>query len=482
MSELSGTLNDFLLGLKGQFPSLEDALCKSESERKLIRLESPLASYDDETHCVYYMQDGSRHALPIDPAFYDYMRGYANRTLYVTDKGTPWLTRAQEELQGQTDEQQIAAYYTALCGGENREVAMLNWSNTNLSRKDTGHAALSVGSLNLTDGSLETDDVPIYDYEPEISGSYYASTTPFLGTKHIENYLKASRERRVADTNPVAHAAGTTVRDSVPILSVLLGGTMASLAIKHHNAAKAGKSERELQRMTRKAIGTMGTLAAVGSLTAATGIFSSANGTLLMKEEKDGSGILATLITPAQRDIMEHSLYGVYLTYHQKYDILNHNCADFAQQMFEDININLTQAIDDAKAQRGPRSIMQRITGSFKVPAHIQPGRMGWALRHAKPETATIEIEPETQALRDAPQQKPEILHVSPITTVGESSVLIEKPDRHKHFREPPIETFKAVMKQALSLQQDPESKRYHFAFQPHVQAVRNEPAATHSR
>lgn len=481
-SRLKGTLNDFLLGLRGQFPTLEEALMHPDSERKLINLHDPTTSYNPRQHAVYYLKDGKQHRLPLDPAFRDYMRDYADSTHYVTDKGTPWLTRKQE-YRNSISQQQQDDYYFALTRGENREAVILNWLNTQ--KMETGHAALSVGSLDLADGSAETDEIPLYEYTPEITGSYYGSTTPLLGKKHFSEYRDGSRVRKVSDDNPVAHAVGTTLRDGAAPLGSIVGGGLLAVAALLHKSKKSGASERKQREILKKGLFSVGTMTAASMAAVSSGLLVSSNGTLLMKEEMESTGMLATLITPAQRDIMEHSLYGVYQTYHEKYNILNNNCADFATKMLQDISIDLDAAVRRAMEQEPPRSLSQRATQP--IPQHIQPGRAGWALRNRTSATGIVTLEPSpdgedkkfsqmrrskghVERLRRARMAETgdEVLHVSPIETLGQSSVLVETASYDRQFRQPPIETFRDVMKQALTLKKDPQGS-YHFALQPHV-------------
>src|SRR5690606_22971124 len=91
--------------------------------------------------------NGKPSTLLIPEEFHDYMDKYIGEVRYITDAGTPWLTRAEESDPAYA--QQRADYFDALKSGQNTDVVMIHWRSTNAKRKDTGHTAISVGQLRL---------------------------------------------------------------------------------------------------------------------------------------------------------------------------------------------------------------------------------------------------------------------------------------------------------------------------------------------
>lgn len=497
---IANTLEDFYLGLKGDFPTVEEALIHPDCERKLIPLARP-AIYSKKHHSIRYRQDGKTHILKLNPAFKDYMQEYGRTTHYVTDQGTPWLTRLQEDGSF-IQQEQLDAYYAALRAGENREVVMINWTNTH--GKDSGHSSISVGSLSLSENASEHDTIPIYDYTPEITGSYYGSTTPFLGMKHWDEYMRDSAVRKVGKNNPIAHATGTTLRDGALPIATFVGGAMLALA-KDIHAARAQKSsltEKQINAVAKRGIKYLAAATVIGASTAASGLLSSSKGTLLMKEEMEGSGILATLITPAQRDILEHSLYGIYQTYYGKYNILSHNCADFTQDMLKEINVDLAPLIEEAMRREQPHTLIQQALKPFTIPNHVKPSRHGWAasvrpplfglygvvelprnLEGEQKRLDSIHSPKKKEQMRKQLEQEEgnEVVHVRPIEDLDQSTILITTPNADKKFRQRPLETFRDVMKHSLTLAKD-DDNQHHFAFQPHVQVEMLQPSRSVSR
>lgn len=474
---VAGAWNDFVLGLKGKFPSLEEALTHRSSERRLINLHDPQTRYDPAHHRVTYQRDGEEHTLPVDPAFKGYMRRYASRTHYVTDNGTPWLTRRQEYRQS-VSKKQLDAYYEALNTGKNREVAMVNWSGTHIYQ--SGHSSVSVGTLNLVDGSSEEDEIPLYRYEPEITGSYYGSLGLAVGM-HPDAYRNSAHAKTV-EHSPLAHAAGTMLRDGAWPLSAMLAGIATGTMITAN-----GLKKQERNRLIKTTLRAMTALVVTAAAGAATGYLANSNGTLLMKEEALGSGLLATLITPAQRDILEHALYGVYKTYEGKYNILHSNCADFSEKMLAEIQVDIASVIESAMRQEPPKSALGRVRDVLSVPHYIRPDRAGWAMRmlpDSKPVTGVVALAPLpvehvphrfTERIRrngrPLKANGGEELHISPNVATNAPTLLVETTQ--EKFDRPPIETFREALKH-VTLRADAKGK-YRWELMPHVQLVEKE-------
>lgn len=481
-SSLAGAWNDFVLGIKGKFPSLEEALTHRSAERRLINLHDPQTRYDRVHHRVTYQRDGAEHTISLDPAFKGYMRRYAQHTHYVTDKGTPWLTRKQEYRQS-ISRKELDAYYAALNKGENREVVMVNWSGTHIYQ--SGHSSLSVGTLNLADGSSEEDKIPLYRYEPEITGSYYGSLGPVMGM--FPDAYRASTDAKVVEHSPRAHAMGTMLRDGAWPLSAML----ASITVGTMVTAKGLKNKDERNRLIKTTLRAMTGIAATATAGITTGYLANSNGTLLMKEETIGSGLLATLITPAQRDILEHALYGVYKTYEGKYNILHSNCADFSEKMLSEIQVDIASVIESAMQQEPPKSVLGRVRDVLSVPQHIRPERNSWALRvlrDSKPVTGVVTLDPlpvehvphrfTDKIRRNGKVNGGEELHISPNVATSAPTLLVET--MKEKFDRPPIETFREVLKH-VTLCADARGK-YSWELMPHVRLLEKEAARDRPR
>ena len=495
MEEVKSTAKAFMRGARHEFMSLEDALTHPKAERFLIDLQAPGVDYDAVKQRVTFTRtDPTKkqthtHTIDINPQFHQYMQDYGSETRFITDAGTPWLTRDQE-LDYNGSQEQKDAYYQALSAGPNQDVVMLSWRKTVAKKKDSGHTALSIGTLNLADGSSDQDAVPIYEYEPEISGSFYPSTGPLFRpgklalkpiAEHIpalekrlhhsslntDQHLQAARDRH--GENPMAYSIGVTARDSVePVgaaVGAMVGITVTKKMVDLIRGKQSGAMDDKAVEVALKGLAllTAGYLAAK-----ATGALDMATGVVLLKEEERGSGILASLVTPAQLDIMQHTLYGMYKTYFDKYNILSSNCADFADKMMEDIGLQTSKLLQETIAVEDAKNVgpVQKVLNTISIPESIRPSRISYAYRNRKPVTGEVEIDGQKLA-------------VSLVSVSGQSSVLIETDNQL--FNEPPIQTFQKVLKEGITMKQGQDG-RFHFQFQPHVEQIEVSQAAARSR
>lgn len=497
----------FIRGWNQDFLSLEEALTHADAERFLIDLQAPDTVYslmseapngaEKEKHTVSFTRPNARtgepvvHTVYVNPAFHDYMERYGDRTRYITDAGTPWLTRDQEL--GEIDPEQARAYYDALSTGPNQDVIMVNWRKTNAAKKDTGHSAISIGTLNRAKGVAADDPNQVFEYQPDITGSFYPVTGPLFrpmlpvlapiakyipplgrqverGMKNNRHHLEAARER--LGDNSVAHSMGVAARDAVKPLSVAAASTVSVVVAKHmvdlakaEAKGEAGKEERG------RVLNGLATLMVAYTAAKTTGILDAQTGVVLLKEEDRGSGILATLVTPAQMDIMQHALYGMYKTYHDKYNILGSNCADFADKMMEEVGLETSRILDEALGNQQENTEekdgrFSRFAKAISVPPHIRPSRVSWAFRNRKPISGEVEID-----------EQP--LSVGLVKVNNQSTVLIETEDHL--FKNPPIETFQRVLKEALTLKENRHGQ-FQFDLQPGIKRIDPSRAAAAAR
>lgn len=471
-------------GARREFMSLEDALTHPKAERFLIDLHAKDVRYDAQAQTVTFTRfdpnskHSHTHTLNINAEFAGYMQDYGDQTRYITDAGTPWLTRDQELAVVNQDQKD--AYYKALASGANQDVVMLSWRKTLAKKQDSGHTALSVGTLNLAEGSKATDSTPRYEYQPEISGSFYPSTGPLFrpgklllkpledhvpaieryihnSSVNTDQHIEAARSRH--DEAPLAYSMGVTARDSALPVGVAVG-TMIGIALTKKMAdliqhRQKGDIDDSMVETALKSMALMG----AGYLAAkATGALDMATGVVLLKEEERGSGILASLVTPAQLDIMQHSLYGMYKTYYSQYNILSSNCADFGDKMMEDIGLQTTKLLNETIATETAKepSLLERATKVISVPEKIRPSRISYAFRNRKPVTAEVTVDGQKLA-------------VSRVSISEQSALLIETDDYL--FKNPPIETFQKVLKEGVTLKPD-ATGRYYFDFKPHIKQI----------
>ena len=464
MEKTVNAIQNFIKGFNREFLSLEESLCHPNAERQLLDLRGHDIGHTWDPslkqYIVSYKKDGQTQTLFIPKQFNQYIRQYGVE--FITDNGTPWLSREQKQI-GIPDAQS-KDYYKALAEGENREIVLINWSNTDLRRGETGHSSLSVGTLDLADGYTETDKVPIYEYTPEISGSFYPSIAPVMrrAPDYVKHHTDAAKARH--GDHPVAHSLGVTARDAILPVSAAVGSGVAMYVAARMSGLIKDKQEGKKVNVDAalKSIGLVLIAHAAGKKA---GQFKTSTGAVMLKEEEKGAGVLATLVTPAQMDLMEHALYGMYRTYHEKYNLLSSNCADFSDKMMQEIGLDTRKILDEAVAEdkAEERNIPQKVRARAKTPEHIRPSRLSWAYRNRKPETATVKVDGQP-------------VSVSRLDVDGQSTVLIES-SKFK-FEKPPIETFQTVLKDVLTLEKSPNGT-YAFDFQPGITRVAGAQAAS---
>lgn len=462
--------------------SLEEALTYPKSKKRLIDLHATDTRYDPITHRVAYTHDGVKHTIPVSESFRVYMAKYADQTHYMTENGTPWITRSQE--QDHPDPQQIIDYYQALGRGENQSVVLLNWRKSAAKFNDTGHSSLTAGHLDLAKGSSEQDPVPLYEFTPDISGSFYPSTGPLFRPgklllaplaervpaleKLFHNYfintdqhITAAKERH--GDHPVAHTLGVVAKDSALPLSVAAGTMVATAVGKKIFDLVRDQQDKKDDTIVETAIKGLALLTLGYAAAKATGALDEATGVVLLKEEERGSGILASLVTAEQIDIMEHTLYAMYKTYYHEYNILRSNCADFADRMMHDIGLDTRAILDEAIAQDlAPKNAFQRLVDKVRIPEETRPSRPSFAFRNRKSNTGKVTVDGQD-------------LSVSLVAVGSHSSVLVETNDHL--FKNPPIETFQKILEKGLTLAKDPVGN-YEFSFQPGIKRIQPTPAA----
>ena len=173
---------------------------------------------------------------------------------------------------------------------------------------------------------------------------------------------------------------------------------------------------------------------------------------------------MATLITPMQRDIFEHNMYGLNKTYYKDYQILSHNCADFTENMMQEIGLNTHHMVDRAmKSEPQVGDFVRRAAKNLTIPSHLRPDRHQWATRKAigegkEIETGELEVDGEKLLVRR-------------IRVTGQSTVLIET-ENEDFFKDTPLETLGKVLTEGLLIEPvepkagKPGSTRFGFSDQ----------------
>lgn len=452
---------DFIRGFKGEFPTIEEALTdqRISPDKRLIDLHSADVVYDAEGGTVTLPPDfegGNPFTVLINPQFEDYMERYGENVRYITHHGTPWLSEAERENSGQ-----LADYYRALKRGEKLDLAIINWRKTNPAIKDTGHAALSVGHLNFDDAAYQftEDDIgpdgnllprkqDVDGYESRYSGSYHPSSSGPWIDKHSRKEHMDSMKQRVTGEDPKAHAAGIVTRNALRPAGVAAATALAG-------GFAAGRSGGTFGSLTAKLAGATTLAYTSGRVTAIT---QKAPGSVLEKEEKRGHGILATLITPAQRDIMEHMLHGMGKTYFSEYQLWGNNCADFTEHVMKEIGVNTEHLVTRAmEAEPDCKNKAARVAKALTVQSHIRPDRHQWAT-HTLADDRRIE----TGEL----QVDGEDFLVHKLKFTGQSALLIETADEQM-FKDKPLKTLSKVLQGGLAINPVNSARGSEFEFRP---------------
>ncbi len=394
-------------------------------------------------------------------------------------------------------------YTPSYTGPDNDNVVLVSWRNTDFykfSRRDSGHSAISSGVLNKVPN--EDGDGFRYHYDPEITGSFYPTTGPLffpekfflslLGENMppaVRNYIQhyevnnghfatAAQER--LGEHSVSHTAGVMARDSVKPIAAAAGTMLAyTLTEKMMRTMKDHQEGKIGNEAVQQAIKAMALMAAGYMAAKATATLDSATGTVLMKEEYRASGVLACLVTPAQLDIMQHAMYGMYKTYHERYNILGlnsgHNCADYSDQMMKLIGVDIARTLgvveeqqkENQKAEMHPvKAKLANAWETVSIPNSKRPSRLRDlknVLPNRQPKTGEIEVDGQP-------------LTLSLMKLNDRSAVLIESSEHL--FGDAPIETFQKVLEKGLTLRAN-QHGRFQFELEDEVKQVPPTRAAT---
>lgn len=457
---MAGKISSFFKGLRNEHASLDEVLSGKIVDKKyrLIDLNRANVIYDERTQTVTIdksVQAAHRPNIPpqiqvqVNPAFHDYMRKYGDSVRYITRNGTPWLT---EQEQG--DPQQVTDFYEALKSGPKQDVAIINWRKTD--GKDSGHSAVSVGKLGY-DGDFD-DQQPenrrdIREYEQHAGGSFYPSQSMWIDRKSRSDHMKQALDRDTGD-DPKAHANGLLVRNSARPTAAAAGAGAATAALLY-----GGKGRKKGIIRTVLKAGVVATAAYTAGR--ATNILQSSPGSILIKDEERGHGILATLITDAQHDLMEHAIVGLGKTYHQRYNLLKSNCADFAGDMMSIIGLDtqsLVQAAMESEPATGKKPRPR--PGQLIAPNHIRPDRNQWAIRRLESgDEGVVAVDGQDIAMRK--------LDIS-----GQSALLIEAADGGM-FQHKPLEMLSKVLSEGVGVSAPLGPNRAEFAYSEKVKAAR---------
>lgn len=452
-----GSIQDFFKGVRAEFPTLEEALSdkRIEAEHRLIDLTSADVKYDAAQHSLTYTPDGKTPVtVLVQPEFHRYMDTYADKTQFITRNGTPWLAPSERENDAQKD-----AYMEALKSGPKEDTALIIWRKTNAATKDTGHATIAVGHLHTGAPSLAVSNVPDQDIEGFSAtefGGYYPSQTVWVDRASRKDHMDRANSN-VAAEDPKAHALGLMVRNAAIPTAVA-----ASTAIAGAVAIARGKKKRPLAN-TLKAAAVIGVSYAAGRLTS---IGKSATGTVMLKEDEGFHGTLATLVTPSQKDVMEHIIVGFNKTYSDKYNIMTHNCADFAEETFAHIGLNTHSMVQDAmETEPNLPNFGRKIAKQITLPSSMRPDRHQWAVRKLKSgQQGFVDLEGQKVSVRT--------LDIS-----DQSSVFIETDDQSffmdasgKKARSEDV--LDKVFGDALRIAQVPGSRGTEFMFNTHAKAA----------
>lgn len=449
---MSAKVGSFIKGLMGDNASLDEVLSGKvvDKQYRLIDLKRSNVLYDADNHTISI--DKTRQVargrdvppqieVAISPEFHDYMEKHGDSVRYMTRNGTPWLT---EQEKGDT--QKVADYYEALKAGTRKDVAIINWRKTHGATRDTGHSAVSVGELSFADENGEiADPRNIGSYEQHAGGSFYPSPSMWRDRKAMGE----SKLRDTGESEPSSHAQGVLVRNTIKPTAAAAAAGAAALAATTSKKKKGGALRTALRAAT------------VGFATYAGGYVvgstQTSPGSIKIQDEPSGHGVLATLVSEAQHDIMEHTLVGLSKTYHGQYNVFRSNCADFAEDMLDLIGLNtheLVQTAMETEPQCGTQE--RRKISEIAIPHTIRPDRNSWAMKQLETgENGVLNIDDQDLCLRK--------FNVS-----GQSALLIEAADGEK-LKHAPLETLSKVLSEGIGLAAPKGPNRAEFTFNENV-------------
>lgn len=373
---MTDKVGGFLKGLRGEHASLDEVLAGKvvDKQYRLIDLTRANVSYDAQAGKVTIHRPAITSSVQVQvrPEFHDYMSKYGDSVRYITRNGTPWLTEAEQQ-----NPEKAAAYFEALGTGPKEYLAFINWRKTDSKKLDTGHSSLSVGKLELQPAE-EPDGTPvdprrIEGYDQHTAGSFYPSQSVWREQKA---YTEA-RRNETGKEDASAHARGVMTRNSLKPTgaAVAAGGAIAaaSAAANRRSKKKPGVLRTALQVASVVSAGY-----AAGFVVAAV---QSSPGSIKIKDEPQAHGLIATLISPAQHDILEHNLVGLSKTYHGHYNVFKSNCADFAEDMLRLVGVDARKMVQTAMETEPASGRKHRKPLEMAIPHHIRPDRNSWAMR-----------------------------------------------------------------------------------------------------
>lgn len=373
----------FLDGIRGRFPTLEDVLV---SDGKLIKIGLD-----------------SSEALPeINSSFREFMAEHGSSVEYITAAGTPWLTHKQKE----NDPELSKAYAQAMRAGRNDHVAVMGWKPY-LGLFKAGHAWINFGALQDTGKGLQFDGDDSYSLYP-------LQVSAVLDRMH-------TRIRAGTFDNIVAHhgkglLTGAKVHDDPTYPSVLLSGASGAL-IAHMVAAHLTREGDDRKHMARRIAMTLFGTAAGGGMGSVAGFLAAVSKNtdgVVVKQPEHGSGMLAILVTSAQCDILQTALEELCNTISGKYNVRNRNCAEFADEMLQDIGIEVKQVIGEYLDEE------QHIDGRFD--------RTIGSVLSRRPDTRRGAFHRLKEEIGEVPTADGKKLSVVTLNVNGHAAILVEPP------------------------------------------------------
>lgn len=444
-------VGSFIKGLRGEHASLDGVLSGKVVDKKyrLVDLKRANVSYDSASQTVTIHRNDSSNSVhvPVRRAFHDYMEKHGDTVSFMTRNGTPWLTEEEKN-----NPEKVADYYLALKAGPKQDLAIINWRKTDGSTRDTGHSAVSVGELSLTEAepegkASEGKSRRIEEYKQHAGGSFYPSQSLWFDRKNHTETMKEATGRDTGE-DPSSHAQGVLIRNSLkPSAAAGVAGAAAILATRGNK--KGGKIRTALRAAT-----VLGVAYSAGHVS---GQLQSSAGSIKIKDEDVGHGVLATLITPSQHDLLEHSLVGLSKTYHGKYNVMRSNCADFAEDMMGVIGLNVNELVQAAMETAPQEGKKRRGVGERVVPHHIRPDRNQWAVRQLEAgQEGVIDVDGQDICMRQ--------MEIS-----GQSTLLIEAAEGEK-FNGKPIDVLSKILSKGVSIDVPNNDMRHaRFTYQPEV-------------
>ncbi|MCH2547623.1 MAG: hypothetical protein MK052_08450 [Alphaproteobacteria bacterium] len=455
-------LKSFISGLKGEHSTLDEVLSGKTIDKKyrLIDLNHENVTYHPEKHQVVIDKPEMKTPVSVDipKEFHDYMDKYADSVQFITRNGTPWLSEKEQQAEEPATANKIEDYYEALKTGPKTDVAVVNWRDTNKKRTDTGHTAVSVGKLQLGEAKTKligTSRIKnVEGYDCHAAGSFWPSTSLWR-----EASERANCSKRTSDENPTAHARGLETRNTVKPLgsAVAAGGAVALLT--RSRSTKNGGLFSKVKAATR--VAAIGGAAHAGAFVTAAA--QSSPGTVKLTDEEKGHGIMATLISPAQHDIMEHTISGLGQTYHGKYNVFKHNCGDFAEDMLGKIGIDGRQLVKAAMESDAQEGKLKRTFTNAAIPRQVQPDRIKWAMKHLEEgNKGTVKVDDQDLTIRCFDMS-------------GQSTMLVETVDGAL-FKQPPTQTLDRTLAEGIKISTRKGENRATFQFSNNVR-IEKEPS-----